>query len=279
MWASLPGSVPPWRTLGDFTAFFPCQRNWATLGASMTELFTIGYSPWSEKARWALDHHRIAYREPGGYVPGFTVPWLRARYGMRETITMPFLVTGEERIHDSQRIARWAEAHGQGSPLFPPSDLDEIDRWNEDSEEVLDSGRAIFLWRLVEDPAARALMLPKWASGFPPLHAFARARSRALLQKYGGVQRTKEAHTERMRAAFQRMSTALADGRRHLLGRFTFADIAAANAVHYLTPVVHPRVPIAQGTHGVWAIDELAAEFPDLIGYRDALYATDRTSE
>lgn len=120
-------------------------------------------------------------------------------------------------------------------------------------------------------------MLPRWASGFPPLHGFVRARSRSLLQKYGGVARTKDAHMERMTAAFQRMSTALQGGRRYVLARFTFADIAVANAVHYLTPVVHPRVPIAQGTHGVWAIDELAAAFPDLIAYRDALYASDRT--
>ena len=28
----------------------------------MVDLYSLVYSPWSEKARWALDHHRIAYR-------------------------------------------------------------------------------------------------------------------------------------------------------------------------------------------------------------------------
>jgi glutathione S-transferase len=29
----------------------------------MIELVAVPYSPWSEKARWALDHHALPYRE------------------------------------------------------------------------------------------------------------------------------------------------------------------------------------------------------------------------
>jgi glutathione S-transferase len=28
----------------------------------MRKLVALHYSPWSEKARWALDHHGVAYR-------------------------------------------------------------------------------------------------------------------------------------------------------------------------------------------------------------------------
>jgi glutathione S-transferase len=37
-----------------------------------------GFSPWTEKARWALDHHGIRYRCEE-YVPLAGEPWLRLR--------------------------------------------------------------------------------------------------------------------------------------------------------------------------------------------------------
>lgn len=241
----------------------------------MVDLFTIGYSPWSEKARWALDHHRIEFRERSRYIPGLSVPWLRLRYRMPESMTMPLLVAGAERIFDSERIARWTDEHGAGSKLFPAEHFDEIEGWNATADEIADSGRAIFLTRLVEKPDARALVIPRWAARLPLVHRFVRARSRAMLQKYGGALRSEPAHRERMKTGLQRIREALA-GKRYLLGRFTFADIAVASAVHCLTPVRHARVPIAEGARQVWTIAELASEFEELIRFRDALYADDR---
>ncbi len=245
----------------------------------MTDLFTIGYSPWSEKARWALDHHRIDYRERNRYLPGFTVPWLRIRFALPAALTLPLLIAKSERIFDSKRIAQWADACGQGSRLFPPENLGDIEQWNSRCEEVLDSGRALFLQRLVDDAEARALMLPRWAANSTLLHQYARRRSRSLLNKYGGALRTPDAHRSRMRGTFEHVRAALADGRRYLLGPFTFADIAAATSMHYLTPVVHSRVPVERRAHQLWSINELAAEFPDLLHYRDALYQSERQAK
>ena len=41
-------------------------------------LYGVGYSPWTERARWALDHHRIAYRYRE-HLPMLGEPMLRRR--------------------------------------------------------------------------------------------------------------------------------------------------------------------------------------------------------
>jgi glutathione S-transferase len=189
---------------------------------------------------------------------------------------VPFLVAGAEGISDSMRIARWADEHGSGTSLFPDDLRTEIDRWNVVAEEALDSGRALFLGRLVDDREARLNVIPTWASNLSPLHAFVRARSLHVLKKYGAGRRTEDAHRERVRRAFDAVREALADGRRYLLGRFTFADIAVASSAQYLAPVMHPRVPVFRRSAGVWVVPGLTAEFGEVLRYRDALYASDR---
>jgi hypothetical protein len=61
----------------------------------MLELTAIAFSPWSEKARWALDHHRCDYRELA-YEPivgEYVLRWqMRRPFGR---LTVPVLRDGD----------------------------------------------------------------------------------------------------------------------------------------------------------------------------------------
>jgi glutathione S-transferase len=59
-------------------------------------------------------------------------------------------------------------------------------------------------------------------------------------------------------------------------GAFSFADIAMATALQLTVPVADGYVALGPATRAAWADDALAAEFADLVAWRDALYARHR---
>src|SRR5690606_17418493 len=93
----------------------------------MRSLVGLVYSPWTQRARWALDHHRVVYRsEP--YTPLLGELALRRRLGrFRGRVSVPVLFTDAAVIDDSVAIARHAEAVGSGGPRF--ADADAVTRW------------------------------------------------------------------------------------------------------------------------------------------------------
>src|SRR5690606_36517114 len=110
----------------------------------MTPTFVaLAFSPWSIKARWALDHHRVAYRfEP--HLPMAGEALLRLRTGRwRGRITVPILLTRDGAVHGSLEIARYAERVGEGARLFPAEHEEAIARWAARADVMLDAGRAL----------------------------------------------------------------------------------------------------------------------------------------
>ena len=58
-------------------------------------LFKLGYSPWSERALWALDHHGLARRERE-YTPIFGEPGMRLKARrFKGRVTVPLLVSDD----------------------------------------------------------------------------------------------------------------------------------------------------------------------------------------
>ena len=119
-----------------------------------------GFSPWTEKARWALDHHRILYRYEE-YTPLLSEPWLRIRAGRGSgTISVPYLLGGDGlSLGDSFAIAREADRRGNGS-LVPEDQIDEITTWNERSERLMRAGRARILAQTEENRELQSESLP-----------------------------------------------------------------------------------------------------------------------
>jgi glutathione S-transferase len=247
----------------------------------VNELLGLPFSPWSEKAKWALDARRVPYRFRI-YQPLIGEPALRIKTGRwRSNVTVPVLVDEHGTVYDdSSRIARFADAHGGGPTLFPNGSEAAIEHWIEVGERALDAGRALSLERTLKDDEALTELLPRGLRR--PLGRFG-PRAAALgvmrtLRKYGARARSLDAHRETTRAALGELRGALEKSTtspKTLLGAFTFADIAAAQMLAFVTP---PRfgLMVGKANRRSFTDPELARDYIDLIEWRDALYDAHR---
>jgi glutathione S-transferase len=235
-----------------------------------------GFSPWTEKARWALDHHGVRYRYEE-YAPLVDEPWLRLRARrLRGRISVPFLLGPGLSLGDSFAIAREAERIGDGVPLLPPDLLPAIAAWNERSERLIAAGRAQVLARTDASAAAQAESLPAFVPEAlrPRLAGVARLGTAYIRRKYGVrpvPDEDLDADLAAVRAALARGHPTAPEALRYLLGRFTFADVAVAAALQVLRP--HGRFPAALGPaqRDTWARPALAARWEDVLAWRDLM--------
>ena len=133
----------------------------------MRTLYGLAQSPYTEKARWALDHHAIAYRYHE-HVPMLGEVFLRLKARGRPTGTkasVPLLVDGPDVLPTSLAIARYADRVGRNAALFPEEQLDEILRWADLSDRILDIGRARVMEGLRTNPEAQREALPSFIPG------------------------------------------------------------------------------------------------------------------
>ncbi|NOK10312.1 glutathione S-transferase C-terminal domain-containing protein [Corallococcus exercitus] len=240
----------------------------------MRTLVGLTSSGWTEKARWALDHHRVAYRYQD-YVPLIQERWLRKQVAPGVKPSVPLLVDPPQpATHGSFAIAKRSEELGQGSALFPAAHLDAITAWNDTSEEVLDAARAYAMPRMLMISRAQAEALPKFVPGF--LRALfaptARLGMRYVVKKHQVADGSAEVIEAKVAPAYEKLRAALG-GRPYLLGTgFTYADVTTAVMLVLLGPPADRHLPMGPGTREVWTHPGLAARFPDLLAWRDALY-------
>lgn len=244
----------------------------------MTRLTALSYSPWSEKARWALDHHRIPY-EYEEHVP--VVGELKLRIRLRSPtglVTVPVLHHGDEWLTDSFDIARRAERIGGGATLFPRGHDGDIEAWNRRSEEALAAGRAITVLRSADDPAVALEALPPAVpSALRPLLApVARRGLAAFIKKYR-MREGARSHAGNLAEVLAVLDASLAGKAGYLLGgALSYADIAMAVVLQFVAPVDEQYMAAGPGGAAGWANPELAARHPRLIAWRDALYEKHR---
>jgi glutathione S-transferase len=250
----------------------------------MTELLGLVYSPWTEKARFALDTRRVPYTFRH-YQPLIGEPALRLklrRLGGR--VTVPVLTLDDGRVlGDSADIARWADDHGEGPRLFPAEHEAAIAGFVALSERALAAGRALSLRRMLADEEALLEMLPRPIRKLGPVAA--RIGSMGLsrtLRKYGGDRDEPAAHRRRLTSALDELRAALArapapadEAPRTLLGALTFADIAMAQAIISVEPPA-AGLKLGAASRRSFCDPELRAPYADLVAWRDALYGAYR---
>jgi glutathione S-transferase len=226
-------------------------------------LIGLPYSPWSERARWALDARGIAYRKRT-YQPLLGEPGLRWKLKKWSgPVSVPVLLTDEGPIADSDDIARWADARGDGPTLLPPG----ADHWIARSQEGLAAGRSVSLLRVLASDEAVVELTPPWMRKLGPLaRVVGRAGVARTRRKYGGPdQATLEGVLDEMRAAL--------GGRATLLSSFSYADIAAAQVLCFVQPPDRKYLRLGKANAAAFGDPALAARYADLVGWRDALYA------
>jgi glutathione S-transferase len=245
----------------------------------MNELLGLPFSPWSEKAKWALDVRKVPHRFRV-YQPLIGEPALRIKTGRwRGNVTVPVLFDEHGAVYDdSTKIARFADAHGEGPTLFPKGSEAAVEHWIEVGERALEAGRALSLERTLQDRQALAELLPRGLRqrlrGFGP--RVAALGVRRTLRKYASRARNLDAHRETARAAFDELRASLEKSTstvspRTLLGAFTFADIAAAQMLSFVTPPSF-GLKIGAANRRSFTDPEFARDYSDLIAWRDALY-------
>lgn len=234
----------------------------------MRTLYGLGQSLWTERARWALDHHglRFAYHE---HVPMIGEVLLRRKAGTKYA-TVPLLDDGGTIVMGSLAIAQHAERGGRGAPLFPRGKDTEIAHLNDVAERMARVGRAWLVRNLLQSKEAQRESLPSFVPGFLR-GAFAPSAAMALkfLAKKHGVNDDVDYEVEHtLRPALLDVRAALGD-KPYLLDTFTYADISIAASLQCLRPADHLK--LGPATREAWTNEALARDFDDLLMWRDAV--------
>jgi glutathione S-transferase len=254
------------------------------------ELLGLPYSPWSEKARWALDARHVPYTYRT-YAPLVGELALRVKLGRWSgVVSVPALTDdGGLAISDSANIARWADAHGDGPLLFPPGLEKEVDRFVDLSEQGLEAGRVLSLHRTLADREALVELVPRRVRKVVgPLAAPIGALGvRRTLRKYGNARGVAATHERELGEVLDALRDALAEARatvssrgpspenasavKTLLGQFTFADIAMAQVLAFVSPPAF-GLRVGAANRRSFTDAKLAERYADLLRWRDALY-------
>ena len=245
--------------------------------AETPTLVVLHVSPWSERAKWALDHHGIAYRLVQ-HAPFLGERKLRRIVGRREgPVTVPVLVDGERMLSESWDIAMHADRVGTGASLIPADREPQIHEWVAVADATSSAGRAIVVSALLRSPAALDESVPPPAPTWirPLFRPFTRFGTRWFARKYGLDIDDTSAAESKVRAGLDRLREGLR-GKDHLLGDFSYADVAMATVLQGIRPVADEYLPLGPATRETWTKPQLAADYEDLLQWRDSLYTRHR---
>jgi glutathione S-transferase len=238
-------------------------------------LYSIHYSTWSIKARWALAHHGVEY-EKIEFIPTLSNAALRVRTRQwTGPLTVPVLIDESGVYGDSFDIARRAEAIGGGAPLLPDDLHPEIEAWNTHADNTLAThGRIAATAAVCADRDARRASVPGFIP--KPLRSLALTlvdvASHYLARKYGFRVGARAPAVQAMRGTLEGVRDALA-GRPYLLERFTLADVSLASALQFVQPVSDDYIPLKPAFRRAWEVDELIADFGPVLEWRDRVFA------
>lgn len=243
------------------------------------ELIGLTYSPWTEKARWALQHHKVPFRY-SEHLMIFGMPVLR--WKMRKPfgdVTVPALVDRSKekpvRLGDSWDIAVYADQIGNGAPLFPKGRVDEIEAMNRFSERALSAARALIVDRTRSDRATQLEILPKFIPTplKKPMRFLAAVGLDYIAREFNTRTKSLEEHRLDLREVLAELRRLVKKSKGGpLLGEFSYADIVMAASLHFVSPPENAFLKIGPSTRACWTDQELARDFSDLVAWRDELY-------
>lgn len=239
------------------------------------KLILIGesFSPWTKKARWALELCGLEY-EYKEYTPTLSEPALRWRLQQwTGAVSVPVLFIGQQIFRGSWEIAHYASGSVDDERL---GDMVTIAFWNDLSEAALAEGRTRVVRCILHKNQALEESLPAFVPRV--LHRSMRFVARDAVQrldrKYAHLAKAGALHFALTQT---RKCLAQADSD-YLLGHFSYADICMAMLLEVIQPIAESQPPLGPETQSCWTDPELADEFQDLLEWRDRLAGADATT-
>jgi glutathione S-transferase len=245
-------------------------------------LWGLTVSPWTEKARWVLDHHQVGYRyrEHLPLIGELGLRWRARERPPGARATVPLLVDGRHSVCDSDAIARYIERRPETSTptLFPSEHEGAIARWEREVGAAMHAARVLLTQALLHDPEAQIEMLPPQIPSLlrRPLRPVALTGVSFIARKHDAGADQIAASTRALTQFAERLREALAAAPFVLGDRFTWADVGAAMVVNGFAGGVPGRFDHWPASAGTWTRPELVREFDDLIAWRDRVYAEHR---
>ena len=238
----------------------------------MPTLYVIHHSPWSERARWSLLHHKIAFEERE-HVPLVGELGLRMRAkNTKGKVSVPLLVDEDVAVQGSLAIGEWVDARGKRDKLFPEGSQDRTKKLYDAVEDALHAARERFVRDLPTDAEAQMESLPPLLRALPGAALSARLGGSFIAMKYNARIGSVD---DRMRSGLRHVRDTLG-GKDYMLGGFSFADVIGTSVVQMIAPVADKFIRLGPGTRRLWNHAKLAKEFPDLIEWRDRIYEKHR---
>ncbi len=241
----------------------------------MHDLLLIGesFSPWTKKARWALEYCELAY-EYQEYVPTLSEPSLRWKLKQwAGSVSVPVVFSEDQVVRGSRHIAEFANRVVGDERL---GDFATIRAWDERSEAALAEGRTRVVRCIGDNPQALVESLPSFIPNAlrPMMKFLARDAIQRLDRKYADLVVPGALHSA-LSATQEVLNSVQGD---YLLGEFSYADITMAVVVEMIAPIAQVEPPLGPATTQCWQDKELAEEFSDLIAWRDRLAFASQTT-
>lgn len=240
-------------------------------------LYGLAYSPWTERARWALDHQRVAYRYRE-HVPMLGEPLLRwnARVSRGQKATVPLLVERDgTRVMDSIAIIERADRGAARKLVADRGALIELAR---DIDAVLHLGRGRVTARIVADPSAQresaAAAVPAFLA--PIAAPMAAMGARFIASKHQVSLDQERASIDALRALLTRLAPRIEALPAPSRASLTAEQIVLATALQSVRPAHTTHFVLGPAVRRAWTVEELASEFAGLIAWRDELYRVAR---
>jgi glutathione S-transferase len=234
-------------------------------------LYVIHHSPWSERARWALLHHKIGFEERE-HVPLIGELALRMRTSVKGKASVPLLVDDDVAVQGSLAIGEWVDARGKRDKLFPEGSRETITNLYDALEDPLSAAREGFVRDLMNDKEAQLEALPPMLRALPFATLSAKLGTTFVASKYNARVGSVD---DRIRGGLRALSDALGK-KDYILESFSFADIVGTSVVQAIAPGDDKYVRIPPGTRRIWNHAKLQKEFAHLLEWRDRVYAKHR---
>lgn len=246
------------------------------------KLMVFPPSPWSEKARWALDAAGLDYEKivHTPLISNMRARRLAGNFNPRRKLSLPIAACGDQVMDDSFGIASYAADHRkEGSvDLFPKNKLAEIQYWNDLSNRLMNILRKRALPAMKTNRTLLENNLPPLVP--KPLRPYLTGVSKMAIDYIDRKYPVDSKDTEEVLIqGFETLRDALSKaGGDYLLGDFSYADIAMAVTLQPVKPVENHYIPLDDGTRECWTDPALINQFQDLIEWRDRIYQHHRAA-